>query len=286
MMVYAPPKCLDLHISSLIEIIPSHINMDTPAIILGVFNFHIDSTPQSLTCKLLLETMSAIGFKQIVNTPMQKSGHTLDLMFINNKTSRTNNPLTTTDIPWSDHKLIHITLQLNINHTETSYNKKYIKFPKPCPSQDITEALPSALKDLNLNIADTATNSWLTINAEIAKSKCPIITKEIKTGNSLKVPWYKHKLKNIKRTLQQAEKKWRKDPTPTHLDKYRTILHIYKSNIDHSKREYYAKKIHDHQYNPRVLFNFVTKLTQPIQTPPSNENTSITCDILAQFLRI
>ncbi|XP_029432085.1 IgGFc-binding protein-like [Rhinatrema bivittatum] len=264
-LIYAPPGILESDPSLVIELIAKHFNTDKPAILMGDFNLHVDATPLSANCETLLTTLSHLGFRQIVNSPTHKAGHTLDLIFINEGILLPANPICS-PVPWSDYQIISTVLEIK-EHPPQAAPTTSVTFRKPCSRELLSMQLSKELAQLDLSDANTATSSWTTITSKVADQTCPAITKTLHPERDNRKPWFTPELKALKQDLRSKEHSWHKNPSTITLAAFKSCLNAYRNVINRTKKEFFSKKIHHFIFDSRALFSFISALTKP-STPP------------------
>ncbi|XP_029448146.1 coiled-coil domain-containing protein 166 isoform X2 [Rhinatrema bivittatum] len=283
-LIYTPPGLLEKDSSPLIEFFANSLSPDLPTILLGDFNLHVDASPQSLACEAFLTSLEAMGFQQIVNSPTHKAGQTLDLIFINSPFN-ISNPPSCIAVPWSDHSLIQTKLTLPQSSPALPHQPISFNFRKSCTVDTITQACSDIDNQIDLTSPDNAFSTWVNLTLSIANKHCPLITKTVNPNRRNRKPWYTPDLRNLKTQLRAAERSWRKHQSPATKTIYYQRMHEYRNSILQTKRDYYAKKIHGLQYNPKALFSMVADLTSHSHTQQPTNSSKNRCNELAQFLK-
>ncbi|XP_029467795.1 uncharacterized protein LOC115096804 [Rhinatrema bivittatum] len=226
LLIYAPPGLLESDASPILELTTTYLNLEHPAIILGDFNLHVDDPILSTNCESFLTAMSAIGFKQIINKPTHRAGHTLDLIFVNSNISQSTTPKCQ-PVPWSDHTVISSAFSLEQISKKPVPQPEFI-YRKSCTSEELHNHLGPELPLIDTSSPNSALHSWSKITETAANNLCPLATKKLDHNTSKRQPWFKEELQKLKHSLRQKESKWQKTPTQTSLSAYKLALHQYK----------------------------------------------------------
>ncbi|KAK3521503.1 hypothetical protein QTP70_007968 [Hemibagrus guttatus] len=107
---------------------------------------------------------------------------------------------------------------------------------------------------------------------------CPLST--IRKKNSSTAPWLSDVLRNNRRELQSAARKWKKSKLDTDLISYRTLLSKFSSDVTSAKTSFYKEKLETSAQDPRKLHNIFSSLLNP-PAPPSS--SSLTAEDFATF---
>ncbi|KAK3539401.1 hypothetical protein QTP70_006297 [Hemibagrus guttatus] len=90
---------------------------------------------------------------------------------------------------------------------------------------------------------------------------CPLSTKCRKT--SFPAPWLSDVLRNNRRELQSAERKWKKSQFDADLISYRTLLSKFSSDVTSAKTFFFKEKFKASAQDPRKLHNIFSSLLNP-----------------------
>ena len=182
----------------LMEGLLMEVRLSGNILIVGDFNFHVDSTRNSdtITFNKILESFN---LQQLVNEPTHKHGHTLDLIITRNE-DRLVNDIKIHDPVISDHMSVHCTLQLQkpqLQQTEIKYRKL----------NDIN--MTSFNQDLEvLNFDDDYDLPVLIDKYEkTLKEHAPLRRRLITIRPSS--PWYNEEIGKEKRKRRRLERRWR-----------------------------------------------------------------------------
>ncbi|KAK3531957.1 hypothetical protein QTP86_002245 [Hemibagrus guttatus] len=107
---------------------------------------------------------------------------------------------------------------------------------------------------------------------------CPLST--IRRKNSSPAPWLSDVLRNNRRELRSAARKWKKSKLDTDLTSYRTLLSKFSLDVTSAKTSFYKEKLETSAQDPRKLHNIFSSLLNP-PAPPSP--SSLTAEDFASF---
>ncbi|KAK3530822.1 hypothetical protein QTP70_002854 [Hemibagrus guttatus] len=107
---------------------------------------------------------------------------------------------------------------------------------------------------------------------------CPLST--IHRKNSSLALWLSDMLRNNRRELRSAERKWKKSKLVTHLISYRMLLSKFSLDVTSAKTSFYKEKLETSAQDPRKLHNIFSLLLNP-PAPPAP--SSLTAEDFATF---
>lgn len=107
MVVYRPANCSPSFVDIFTECVTNLRSRFQQFLVVGDFNYHWDQKPRAAQAQQLEDTLTSLGFKQLVNSPTHEKGHTLDLVWT---TFSSVNLVDTTPCEWSDHYFINLLL--------------------------------------------------------------------------------------------------------------------------------------------------------------------------------
>ncbi|KAK3531580.1 hypothetical protein QTP70_024965 [Hemibagrus guttatus] len=107
---------------------------------------------------------------------------------------------------------------------------------------------------------------------------CPLST--IRKKNSSTAPWLSDVLRNNRRELRSAARKWKKSKLDTDLISYRTLPSKFSLDVTSAKTSFYKEKLETSAQDPRKLHNIFSSLLNP-PVPPSP--SSLTAEDFATF---
>ncbi|KAK3541705.1 hypothetical protein QTP86_002030 [Hemibagrus guttatus] len=97
---------------------------------------------------------------------------------------------------------------------------------------------------------------------------CALYTKRRKTSSA---PWLSDVLRNNRRELQSAERKWKKSQLDTDLISYCTLLSKFSLDVTSAKTSFYKEKLETSAQDPRKLFS---SLLNPPAPPATSSLTT------------
>uniref|UniRef100_A0AAR2K8P7 Reverse transcriptase domain-containing protein n=1 Tax=Pygocentrus nattereri TaxID=42514 RepID=A0AAR2K8P7_PYGNA len=75
-------------------------------------------------------------------------------------------------------------------------------------------------------------------------------------------PWYNDKTRTLKQTARKLERKWRHTKLEVFHTAWKDSLIEYRNALTEARSAYLASLIENNKYNPRVLFNVISQITQ------------------------
>ncbi|KAK3558457.1 hypothetical protein QTP86_018184, partial [Hemibagrus guttatus] len=164
-------------------------------------------------------------------------------------------------------------------------------FTHPSPATDMT-ATPLHISDyhlppkppLFLTMTHFPPFPWtqlLTLCSPLSSTMdllCPLST--IRRKNSSTAPWLSDMLRNNRRELRSAARKWKKSKLDTDLISYRTLLSKFSLDVTSAKTSFYKEKLETSAQDPGKLHNIFSSLLNP-PAPPSP--SSLTAEDFATF---
>ncbi|KAK3548963.1 hypothetical protein QTP70_022659 [Hemibagrus guttatus] len=125
---------------------------------------------------------------------------------------------------------------------------------------------------------DSATDTLLSSLSSTMDLLCPLST--IRMKNSSPAPWLSDVLRNNRRELRSAARKWKKSKLDTDLISYRTLLSKFSLDVTSAKTSFYKEKLETSAQDPQKLHNIFSSLLNP-PAPPSP--SSLTAEDFATF---
>ncbi|KAK3539469.1 hypothetical protein QTP70_008490 [Hemibagrus guttatus] len=101
---------------------------------------------------------------------------------------------------------------------------------------------------------------------------CPLSTKHRK--NSSPAPWLSAVLRNNRRELRSAERKWKKSQLDTDLISYHAPLSKFSLDVTSAKTSFYKEKLETSAQVPRTLHNIFSSLLNPLAPPAPSSLTA------------
>ncbi|KAK3520050.1 hypothetical protein QTP70_011970 [Hemibagrus guttatus] len=190
--------------------------------------------------------------------------------------------MTATPLHISDHHLVSFTITLPIlpkrNSQHLSLTRRNLHSISPSsvasctlsslPDHDIFSSLP----------LDSATDTLLSSLSSTMDLLCPLST--ICRKNSSTAPWLSDVLRNNRRELRSAARKWKKSKLDTDLISYRTLLSKFSLDVTSAKTSFYKEKLETSAEDPQKLHNIFSSLLNP-PAPPSP--SSLTAEDFTTF---
>ncbi|KAI4905249.1 hypothetical protein NFI96_024613 [Prochilodus magdalenae] len=85
----------------------------------------------------------------------------------------------------------------------------------------------------------------------------------LSTRSSPPAPWLSDVLRNNRRELRRAERKWRRSQLDSDLHTYQAILSRFSAGVTTAKSSFYKRKLEDSASDPRKLFSIFSSLLNP-----------------------
>ncbi|KAK3507090.1 hypothetical protein QTP70_004729 [Hemibagrus guttatus] len=274
-VIYHPPGPLGdflEEMDTLLSVFPSD---STPLMVLGDFNLPSDK-------------LHSFGFVALLNSfsmsfnscpPTHKEGNVLDLVFTHPSPAT---DMTATPVHISNHHLVSFTITLPIL---PKHNSQYLSLTR----RNLHSISPSSVASCTLSSLpdhdsfsslplDSATDTLLSSLSSTMDLLCPLST--IRKKNSSTAPWLSDVLRNNRRELRSAVRKWKKSKLDTDLISYRTLLSKFSFDVSSAKTSCYKEKLETSAQDPRKLHNIFSSLLNP-PAPPSP--SSLTAKDFATF---
>ena len=234
----------------------------------GDFNFWVDDTDNQ-NAQDFIETMNALGYKNVVNKITSNTGHMLDLVFSEND----NDLILGVDVDdlcviSPVHMVIKFKLEVLIN----SKQRKVIHFRNK-RNLIIEELLWKILDAISrealeycehgLENKKSCLRCYISLFNSAARrvyeNECPLITKEIIVKDN--APWYDYEVSVAKREKRKRERQWRSMRDENSKNEYRAAKNALNSLIRRKKRDYYRRKIEEFGLNINKLYAIIDNLT-------------------------
>ncbi|KAK3528498.1 hypothetical protein QTP70_000473 [Hemibagrus guttatus] len=245
---------------TLLSVFPSD---STPLKVLGDFNLPSDKFHSSGLLALL--NSFSLSFKSC--PPTHKEGNVLDLVFTYPSPAT---DMTATPLHISDHHLVFFTIILPIlpkhNSQHLSLTRRNLHSISPSSVASCTlSSLPDHDSFSSLPL-DSATDTLLSSLSSTMDLLCPLST--ICKKNSSTAPWLSDVLRNNRRELRSAARKWKKSKLDTDLISYCTLLSKFSLYVTSAKTSFYKEKLETSAQDPQKLHNIFSSLLNP-PAPPS-----------------
>ncbi|KAK3567283.1 hypothetical protein QTP86_016142 [Hemibagrus guttatus] len=257
---------------TLLSVFPSD---STPLTVLGDFNLPSDKLHSSGLLALL--NSFSLSFNSC--PPTHKERNILDLVFTHPSPAT---DMTVTPLHISDHHLVSFSITLPVlpkrNPQHLSLTRRNLHSISPSSVASCTlSSLPDHESFSSLPL-DSATDTLLSSLSSTMDFLCPLST--IRRKNSSPAPWLSDVLRNNRRELRSAARKWKKSKLDTDLISYRTLLSKFSLDVTSAKTSFYKEKLETSAQDPRKLHNIFSSLLNP-PAPPSP--SSLTAEDFASF---
>ncbi|KAK3559272.1 hypothetical protein QTP86_009936 [Hemibagrus guttatus] len=128
---------------------------------------------------------------------------------------------------------------------------------------------------------DSATDTLLSSLSSTMDLLCPLST--IHKKNSSPAPWLSDVLRNNRRELRSAARKWKKSKLDTDLISYRMLLSKFSLDVTSAKTSFYKEKLETSAQDPRKLHNIFLSLLNP-PAPPSPSSLTAEDHVSPKFI--
>ena len=253
-----------------------------PLLIIGDFNFHLNST-KDVNARKFNEVLSMFNLTQHVKGPTHVAGNTLDLVITRQNCQIVQSCIT--DELISDHCSILVNLNLSSPgkmHKRIKFRKtRNIKFDKF--KIDVKHFFSHKLENLKLDTNNkTLLDNLISIyegSNEVLDKHAPEKAKTIILRKP--TPWNLEDIKPFKAAKRKAEKKWRKTRLVSDLETFKDRRNELNNHLKDLKRKDLAKKINDNRGNSKALFKIVNNVlhrNQDLPLPPNKDDEVLASD--------
>ena len=286
--VYRPPPnkinslTVDGFVDDFTNFLSSHLDNNSPLIIAGDFNFHVDDHNCTSAGKYrdLLDTFS---LRQWISGPTHRAGHTIDHII-----TRIDDTIIT-DVRVEPIYAIsdHFPLLFTINHRHCSAvnQQRIISRNMKCFSadsfaNDVSSSIqlqPNTDVSRKLDVINRALRDTFDNHA-------PARVKLVQSRQP--APWINKSITNARSDRMKAERIWRKSKLEVHRQIYRELRTTVVRLVENAKRDYYSDLIDNSKGNQKQLFNIVERLIgQPRRSVhlPKYDNPSELANRFADF---
>ena len=273
-----------------------------PTILLGDYNFHMETLFDSYKCfdstkYELKKKKEALAFhnilrnndfKQLVDMPTHELGGTLDLLILQNGSLE----LTFWDVIDkgivcdSDHFPIVFTIKgrpLVADKTVTFTYQNFKSFDKQMFTQNLSNLNLLANIEL-MGVCDMVIEFNENLSTAL-NMQCPPQVKTVKKRGTLARHWYTDDLRNMKRQKRQCERAWLKCKCFMHKEQYDESLRMYKLACNTERSQYYTNVIEECKDDPKTLHKTVKDLMGDTESPvlPSFKSDKDLADQMGDF---
>ncbi|KAK3519562.1 hypothetical protein QTP86_016568, partial [Hemibagrus guttatus] len=274
-VIYRPPGPLGNFLDEMDTLLSVFPSDSTPLTVLGDFNLPSDKLHSSGLLALL--NSFSLSFNSC--PPTHKEGNVLDLVFTHPSPAT---DMTVTPLHISDHHLVSFSITLPVlpkrNPQHLSLTRRNLHSISPSSVASCTlSSLPDHESFSSLPL-DSATDTLLSSLSSTMDFLCPLSI--IRRKNSSPAPWLSDVLRNNRRELRSAARKWKKSKLNTDLTSYRTLLSKFSLDVTSAKTSFYKEKLETSAQDPRKLHNIFSSLLNP-PAPPSP--SSLTTEDFASF---
>ncbi|KAK3554656.1 hypothetical protein QTP70_032605, partial [Hemibagrus guttatus] len=274
-VIYRPPGPLGNFLDEMDTLLSVFPSDSTPLTVLGDFNLPSDKLHSSGLLALL--NSFSLSFNSC--PPTHKEGNVLDLVFTHPSPAT---DMTVTPLHISDHHLVSFSITLPVlpkrNPQHLSLTRRNLHSISPSSVASCTlSSLPDHESFSSIPL-DSATDTLLSSLCSTMDFLCPLST--ICRKNSSPAPWLSDVLRNNRRELRSAARKWKKSKLDTDLTSYRTLLSKFSLDVTSAKTSFYKEKLETSAQDPRKLHNIFSSLLNP-PAPPSP--SSLTAEDFASF---
>ncbi|KAK3517404.1 hypothetical protein QTP70_008935 [Hemibagrus guttatus] len=247
-VIYRPPGPLGNFLDEMDTLLSVFPSDSTPLTVLGDFNLPSDKLHSSG----LLALLNSFSLSFISCPPTHKEGNVLDLVFTHPSPAT---DMTVTPLHISDHHLVSFSITLPVlpkrNFQHLSLTRRNLHSISPSSVASCTlSSLPDHESFSSLPL-DSATDTLLSSLSSTMDLLCPLST--IRKKNSFPAPWLSDVLRNNRRELRSAARKWKKSKLDTDLISYRTLLSKFSLDVTSAKTSFYKEKLETSAQDPRKL---------------------------------
>ena len=265
-VIYRPPDPLGDFLEELEALVCNLPDDGSPAIMLGDFNIHAQNQDS------LLSLLTDFSLYHIPSEPTHKAGNHLDLVFTRGASIPN---ISVTPLHVSDHYFLSFTASFlsSISPVTLPQTKMISSRPKlrSLSQIDFSTAVTSALpkqEDFSLLSSDEATDVLISSISSSLDDLCPLSSRPAR--NKSPTPWLSDQVRETRRSLRAAERKWSKSRLQEDLAHFQTLLSTFSSNLSTAKTEFYRSRILATASNPKKLFGTFKSLLQPPQQAPDS----------------
>ncbi|KAI4895100.1 hypothetical protein NFI96_002639 [Prochilodus magdalenae] len=268
-VIYRPPCPLGNFIDELDTLLSLFPADGSPLLLLGDFNLPSDKLQSSCLQPLL----SSFDLTLNPSPPTHRGGNTLDLVFSRPSPAL---DLTVTPLHCSDHYFLSFSLScpalpVHITPSHSSFTRRNLRSVSPSSlASTVLTTLPHPDSFSSLS-PNTATDTLLSSLSSAFNHLCPLSPRS--TRSSPPAPWLSDVLRNNRRELRRAERKWRRSQLDSDLHTYQAVLSRFSAEVTTAKSSFYKRKLEESASDPRKLFSIFSSLLNPPSPPPPSSLT-------------
>lgn len=253
--VYRPPaKSFALFLSQCAELLESVIFTTDKLLIVGDFNVPDDMAETESGAQRFTRLTQSFGLVQHVKEPTHQQGHTLDLVFsraCDNLVARA----VTAGLYSDDHAILcHLRLDRPPRPVQTISFRPLKNINLELFTKDV-EALPLIASPAATLTELVAQFHELTV---ILNRHAPLQTKTIVLRRP--APWWDQDVRDGRRRMRKAERRWRKSRCSGNLDLYRRARRKFAALLAVKKATHWCEKITESRSNQQALYKLLNGL--------------------------
>ena len=251
----------DQYFTEMDDYVNSLLDKDGYDVIWGDLNIHVEEE-NNVTAIELLDIMEYYGYTQLVNTPTQIAGGTLDVLFIREglKNLKFEVHDNQRNVPISDHFLITLSIPLLLHASVGSRIEYSCRDLHSIDEKQFTANLKNALPSLESFVnydADGKVNALNTCLLETLNQEAPI---EVKSRKISKHIVCNVEIQNARRRRRRAERRLKKSGLERDRNELKSatkaVTKIVKSSID----AFYQNKFAAYECDAKQTYKMVNKL--------------------------
>ncbi len=252
------------------DLLSCHAKCDVS--IFGDFNFHYNDQSDSQV-KCLMTMLSDHGFKQLVDVPTHRSGHTLDWVVVRD----THSLVSFRDVReypnLSDHSAVSCRLAVACPppplRCVTSRNLRAVD---PAAFQkDVEEFAADACSSAGSNPdAEGLVDTYTTGLRRVLERHAPLVTRTVRDRPS--APWLTDEVREARRERRRAERCWRKTGLTVHREIYASKRKSTSACVSAAKQKHYSDKVDSAASSSKQFFNVCNDLMGKSTAKPLPSN--------------
>ncbi|XP_078540017.1 uncharacterized protein LOC144824948 [Lissotriton helveticus] len=278
-LIYRPPGRLFDFTDSLMEAITHLAIRKSRLLVLGDLNAHFEDPSDTDATGILAELIS-VQLELKNKEPSHQLGHLLDPVFGNWKGVHTAAPQ---PIPWSDHHIIPITIQLD--RTE-HYSQQSLRYKRRKWKNFSIEAFTKIVQDEGPPKGDDCETANKHIHNFVTKAldiTAPMRSTTNARRTKKAAPWFSQELQTLKTACKKLERAWRQKFCPDIKAQYKIAQREYNKTIRLSKAAHYHTRIMEAENSSKELY-LIYKEISIVNANLSSQNDSVeTCNTIAQY---